>query len=287
MPEFSRRESWFTKVNFVIDAWSQPCNAPWYLYVETMKPAALRAFITLISFGWGDVVRGGLRPKALGLRRTGKRKPKPSPYRPRLPEIGNWLGKNIPGSDELRGKHYSNGYQNLWRVDNKIQAVLFWWLIADVTIDFLFEWTSLLYEQPVCQPQAGSFAYSRVGTSVFGANGWHNTAWSIFEYEDPFPSWQATFGNAGPNGCTVAAAATVEQRPGQPKPNSIQFRIVKKDTNEVVSLSRKTDFGSATSMAGLIKGAVPGNIQFQVQHFVGGSGFYNMTDGDIVGIETV
>ena len=86
----------FDKVNYVIDAWSCPCEAPWYIYVETLKPALLTAFITLATFGWDDVARGYFRPRGLG-RRTSKRggRGKGGGGRSRgIPEFGDMICKN-------------------------------------------------------------------------------------------------------------------------------------------------------------------------------------------------
>ena len=142
----------FDKVNFVIDSWTTGCDAPWYIYIETMKPALLAAFITLITFGWDDVLRGYLRPRGLHPRRTGKRKGKWSRRVPRFPELGDLIGSNIPGAEEVKGKRWSTPMKTLWRIDSAMQAIMFAWLVVEVAEDFAFEWTSLLYESYWCLP---------------------------------------------------------------------------------------------------------------------------------------
>ena len=134
MPKPPGDPDYFDKVNYVIDAWARPCEAPWYVYINTLKPAALEAFITLISFGWGDVARGFARPPGLGRRRTGKRKGKWRRAIPRFPEIGNMIGNQIPGAKSMQGIKYGTVGRFLWRIDTTLQAGLFYWLVADVTI---------------------------------------------------------------------------------------------------------------------------------------------------------
>jgi len=127
MPRPNIDEDSFDKINFVIDSWTTGCEAPWYVYIETMKPAALEAFIVLISFGWADVVRGAFRPKGLG-RRTGKKKGKWGKYKPGFPEVGNTLGKSLPFAEQLDDYiKWSNGFKTLWRIDNLMQAAFFMW----------------------------------------------------------------------------------------------------------------------------------------------------------------
>ncbi|KKL13405.1 hypothetical protein LCGC14_2526070, partial [marine sediment metagenome] len=79
-----------------------------------MKPALLAAFITLITFGWDDVLRGYFRPRGLYKRRTGKRKGKFVRRIPRFPEIGNELGTHLPGASEVKGTKWSNLGKTLW-----------------------------------------------------------------------------------------------------------------------------------------------------------------------------
>ena len=69
MPTHRIKRDFFEKTNFVIDSWAQPCEAPWYIYIETLWPALLEAFITLMLFGWDDVARGYFRPKQKRRRR--------------------------------------------------------------------------------------------------------------------------------------------------------------------------------------------------------------------------
>ena len=95
---------YFDKVNFVTDAWTQACEAPWYIYVSTLKPALLAAFITLLTFGWDDVLRGYARPPDRhSRRRSGKRgKGKRRGVRG-IPEMGEAMGRHLPGSTAVKG----------------------------------------------------------------------------------------------------------------------------------------------------------------------------------------
>src|SRR5690606_41018058 len=54
-----------------------------------------------------------------------------------------------PASDLER--KVSQGVRALWFIDGVIQRLLWWWLVIDLTTDFLYEWTSLVNESIYCR----------------------------------------------------------------------------------------------------------------------------------------
>jgi len=276
---------YFDKVNYVIDAWSRPCNAPWYIYVECLKPAALEAFITFISFGLGDVARGFARPRGLNKRRSGKRKGKWSKFRPRFPEIGNMLGGALPGSEQVKGRRWSTAGKALWRIDGVAQRFLFWWLVADITIDFAFNFTSCLYETRWCEASSkGRFSWQKGLVEVAAPDIWNNMAFIDLDYQFPNPFWNTTFGDTGPNGATIAFALDYEPLfPGAP-PTSYETRLIDRDTGEVWGTSGPTLPDVDDRAIAIISFPVPPNRKFRVQLFPAG-GWARATDGAITGME--
>ena len=278
----------FDKVNYIIDAWIMGCDAPWYIYVETMKPALLAAFITLITFGWDDVARGYGRPRGLDRRRSGKRKGKWNKARPRFPELGELLGGKLPGASEVKGAKWSDGLKTLWRIDGVMQQVLFWWLVADVTEEFVFAWTSLLMESYWCQDDPpGRFSYRRSGWFAIPQYSWHKPGFGEEDYEEPPPEWFFNQGGTGSNPAQVTAAFRLMQRPGFGKPASLQIRIEDVLTSEVYALSdvAKTDASGDVSVP--VSGLIPANTMFQVRMQMLGASWANYGDGVIVGLEVL
>ncbi len=274
------------KVNFVIDSWSEPCEAPWYIYVETAKPALLCVFITLISFGWGDVLRGFLKPGDTGKRRGRKHRPRKPWLRPRFPEIGNLLGSMIPGSGEAKRANWSSASFFLWRIDDVLQAGLFWWLVADVTLDFAFDWTSLLYDTYWCRASPrGRFSYRRDNIQVLPGGQWWIVTFDEKDYQKAPPSWNVIFGSSGPKGCVAVFAIDVEKRPGQPEPLSIRTRIVKWPTLEVLASTPQQEIPPGGYAQEALKAGIPPDTRFACQAFMTGSPFCNYTRGIVAGIE--
>ena len=255
----------FDKVNYIIDSWSTGCDAPWYIYIETMGPAALEAFIVLISFGWADVLRGALRPKGLG-RRTSKRKGRWNRRLPAFPEVGNTIGKHLPFAEQVEDfAHWGGKTRFLWRIDNLVQAGLFWWLVVDVAEDFVFNWTSLLYEGNNCKdPELGRFSYRNLPMPTKAGNRWNLEAFGTKDYEHAPPAWGFSGGGSGPNGCTVMAAANFAPAPGWPDPGSVAIRVFDQDTGKALLQTgpEEADPSGETSIA--VAGAIGPNIRFQV-----------------------
>ncbi len=228
----------FDKVNFVIDTWVTGCRAPWYIYVETFKPAALTAFIALITFGWGDVLRGMLRPKGLG-RRTSKRKGKWAKRVPAFPEVGNTIGKHLPFAEQVEDfAKWGNSSKFLWRIDTAMQHALFLWLVADIAEEFVFNWTSALYEGQWCnEPAPKGFSHRNDWATTKNGGTWRLIAYASSDYDDPYPSYGFQHGRTGPGGAILAASITWEQIDGYPAPTECKIRIVDRNTRELMEES--------------------------------------------------
>lgn len=275
----------FEKVNFVIESWCQPCNAPWYIYIQTLKPALLAAFITLISFGWDDVLRGYARPPGTG-RRTGKRKGKRRGAKPlRFPELGEMIGDKLPGSSAAKEANWSNGAKTLWRIDSVMQLGLFAWLVADVTEDFAFNWTSALYETRWCQASGlGRFSWQKGLSEIISPGVWNEVAYSDKDYQFPFPNWIVTWGNTGAKGASIGFSLDIEPLiPGAP-PLSYTMQLVDIDTWQVYGEDGPTLPDPDGKAVAIVMADVPRNVRFGVRVFCDGA-WGLATDGAVFGIE--
>ncbi len=269
MPHPPVDPGFFDKVNYVIDSWATPCEAPWYIYVECLHPAALEAFIVLITFGWDDVARGYFRPRGLGKRRTGKRKGKFRKAIPRFPELGELIGENIPGAERQKGKKWSELGKALWRIDGVMQRGLFWWLVVDVTNDFAYNFTSCLYDTHWCRASAlGRFSWSEPTFTAIPGGLWIPLAFTVLDYEFPFPNWVIDFGNAGTTGCTASCAVNWKLSTFGPPASSFQTRLVDLDTGEVYKESGVNHLDPQDQSANIVSGGVGpgGRFQFEAKH---------------------
>jgi len=281
MPPPPVKPGYFDKVNYIIDSWSTFCDAPWYIFIDTMGPAALEAFITLASFGWDDVARGYWRPKGLG-RRWGKRKGRRKGYRRGFPEIGEEIGKRLPGADRVKNRRWGALGKFIWRIDILAQRALFYWLVADVTIDFFYNWTSLLYETVWCkQSGLGRFSWAKPTYQTHAGFTWSVVNIPVMDYQFPPPVWTGTRGSTGAIECTVGAAMNIREKPPFPKPTNFAVRVVERSSQTMLFQTGPIDTKSDGSQSLVTQGKVKPGTTIQVQVYSEPS-FADHGDGFVV-----
>src|SRR5690625_2438711 len=125
---------------------NNPCGAPLYMYVETALPVIGEAIVELLSFGLSDVAIGYFHPKARrgwsrhhkgerDERRRGRDGEKRVRRGEKFPEIGNEIGKRLPGSETVRGLKVNERAWFFWLPVDMLERGLYWFMIADLTAD--------------------------------------------------------------------------------------------------------------------------------------------------------
>lgn len=272
----------FDKVNYIVESFARPCQAPWYIYLETLKPALLTAFIVLITFGWDDVLRGVLRPKGLG-RRTGKRKGKWGKRVPRFPELGETIGKHLPFAEQVDDfAKWGCGTRTLWRIDTAIQMTFFYWLVADVTVDLFYDWNSALFKTRWCEATDwGRFSYENTGWSPIPNDTWKVAGFGSEDYEDAPPSWTFIRGHSGPAGCQAHAALRIKQRLPFDPPQEFRVVIWNEDKDEPFRDFDPCGLNIAGDGAACASAQVPPNTSFQVRCKMSGTPWADIGFGNV------
>lgn len=215
------------KVNAVLKYFENPCDAPWTIYFETALPALGEAIITVLSFGFDDVVRGALRPGGLRSGRHFRGRKGGGGLGRAIPEVGEMLGAMLPGAKAAKQRSVTQGVKNLWLLDGVIQRALWYWLVADVTATFAFEWTSAINESRFCQAQGVGAALSKDhgGVVCFStANAWTTPPIEQIVYQTGFAG--ARFGAHTNNGLPFNAVTELSGVPVPPLPfGSIEMRV--------------------------------------------------------------
>jgi hypothetical protein len=148
------------KVNAIIDFWSNPCDAPWTVYIETLYPAAGRFFLAIIDTSLLDIAREYLRPRA-GLTRGNQRKKGRRRGWRGLPRVdGQMIGRLIPGAQTLAGMEYGANTKFLWQIDGIIQRGLWYVVLIDATTDGFYWWAQGIKEIGFCKPINRPFAFA-------------------------------------------------------------------------------------------------------------------------------
>jgi len=152
----------FDKLSFVWSQLMDPCDAPITVYVaNTIRPAGV-FLLSWFALDIKQIIISAVRPtKAFSRKRSqphGSRgkKGRRGPYKIPGTQIFDWdpnneIGKKLPGADDLRGREISKGIAFLWVIEGAIERLLFWWMVIDLTTNFLFDWLSGVNESEYCQ----------------------------------------------------------------------------------------------------------------------------------------
>ena len=140
------------RLNTIVQFLEFKCQGDWVVYVETALPALGEVALVLLDFGWDDVVRGFLRPYGLRNRlkfRSGtKRKRRKSRFE--IPELGELIGKSLPGAKIIKGRNIGRFQRWLWTIDAVAQRVLWYWMLIDLTSEFLYDWATGIMTSADC-----------------------------------------------------------------------------------------------------------------------------------------
>ena len=212
--------SLYTRVNFIVRMWNNPCDVPWVLYVETLEPAALEAFITLIDFGIADLARNIFRPAGLLIKRRGRH------ARGHRPKITRRIQRKFKPLRKLQDRKIGNGLKWLWIVDTKLQQVLWYFLLADVFSEFLYRWTSGIYctdKSDLISCPGAALGHTDEQT-LLGITGWDSWSWVTVDYERGGASISGPVMNMVDGMWLVAGGGTIEPTGGFP--TNVEVRLV-------------------------------------------------------------
>lgn len=193
-------------INAVTNFVEYGCYPHWTVWVDTFwRPAGILV-IQILSFGWGDILRGYFRPTNIrgigGRTRVPTRGKKNKPGKsgrtrriPRPPEIGNEIGKALPGSTFFQGRKVTGVERAAWVIDGQQQRVLWWWLVADVTEDFVTNWTTAIMESEACaKPNTGQIKVEALASQPVFVDTWSRIfGWSVV-YKSDNVQWDSLAG---------------------------------------------------------------------------------------------
>jgi hypothetical protein len=152
----------FGKWNFIKFFMDDPCDAPYSAYALAMTGAALEAFVALYSLDLGNMFFSALQSgSGINRKRSYKKgalgqKGKPGPGRKKpgkgfsydpSSQIGGALGRFSP----LAKRPLPGPLGILFFVYGVLDFANFWFFFADVIEQFMFRWTSLLWQSQYCQ----------------------------------------------------------------------------------------------------------------------------------------
>jgi len=170
--------------NAITDFIEYGCYPHYSIWIDTLFPALGKVIWQLLFFGLDDVARGYFRPT--NTRGIGRRTRVPirgqknranraarNVLRKGIPEIGEEIGKRLPGSKAIQGRKVSGLQRWFWVIDGVAQRALWYWLIADISEGFVVNWTTAIMESEACKkPDYGTVRARRTSGLTTGADNW-------------------------------------------------------------------------------------------------------------------
>lgn len=213
--------------NGVIDFVEYGCFPHWQVWLDTLWEPLGDLFLELLDFGLGDILRGYFRPNQVrgfgGITRFPDRKKPPAPNRrrppkgfPKFPEIGNEIGKKLPGAEFFAGRKVTGLERWFWQIDMLVQRFLWYWLVADLSADFIVNWTTAIMESEACQkPRGGGVRAVMPSDQILAGDNWSAiTNWNVLQEDPPgcFTSGIIT----PPTGMKTAVSFSADLKAGFP-----------------------------------------------------------------------
>lgn len=166
-------------IRFLIE---NPCGASPWIYLETLLPTIGLAVIDLLSFGLSDVLIGYARPKIRRgwnrfdrgkstTRKGGRDGLKRSSRGFEIPEIGNEIGKHLPGSKFVQSLTDNKLGHLFWLPIDIAERGLYWWMVFDLIKDGIYNWSSEIYKAQCTMGAGGPGFISGRGVGSFGPLG--------------------------------------------------------------------------------------------------------------------
>jgi hypothetical protein len=167
-------KSQINNIRFLIQ---NPCAANPYIYLQTLVPVAGELALSWMSFGLSDILIGYTHPKPRrGWRRSSKeeedrRHTSRDGEKRRLrgksfPELGNEIGKKLPGSNWLRSRQLNQNAFWFWVPVDFAERGLFHFMVVDLARQGISNWSSDIYKHaceyhgPPPGPQGWYAAYT-------------------------------------------------------------------------------------------------------------------------------
>lgn len=149
------------RVNYVVNFWEDPCDAPWTVYIETALPALGQAAITLVEPSPDDVLRAYVKPG--GARSAGRfggflEEEEIAGSEPLLKDTSEMIGEAIPFKARWDNPVLAEDFKYFWIFDGVTQRLLWYWMMADLISQFLFDWTTLINKSEYCSIDRGGSA---------------------------------------------------------------------------------------------------------------------------------
>lgn len=180
--------------NVVTDVIESDCEDKWSLLVTTALPALGAALWLLIVPQPGEILEEYLQPKSLKtgsrggrdakkVRRGKGRSGKIRRLWPRLPDTNKMIANVIPGAEWVRGRRVGTGQRVLFAGIDKLDHVLWYWLLLEAGETFFTRWNTGIMESGQCRRPKGLVVAAEIEESpqIDEAEAMDPAVWTVLD----------------------------------------------------------------------------------------------------------
>ena len=155
---YGAAKQWWNEITNITHT---PCEDKWTVIIETALPAAGDAMYLLLTPSPEEILENYLQPYpsktsrrgAKGDRANKRKRSRSGKVRrswPSVPDVDSWAAAIIPGAEMVKGR--KAGAPTRWAFDaiDRLDRILWWFLIIDVTKTFFNVWSSGMREARFC-----------------------------------------------------------------------------------------------------------------------------------------
>lgn len=191
----TNKKTWTQTLNNIVEIWENPCSPDYSVIVQTAFPAAGKALLFFITPSPIEITRrwlhpklgrktprGGLRTQARNV--VGRGGVVRRAFAGGLIDPAVWIASKIPGKAYFASRTPGYLERLVWAGIDRLEAVLFWFLVVATAEVFLYEWSSGIIESRFCNQQYELVYDSALNTGCQGVeNNIHHACLVPFESE--------------------------------------------------------------------------------------------------------
>lgn len=126
------------ELNYIVNYFFNGCRTPWDVVIETAQEPAGEIALSLLMFGWEDIVKSFWRPKGLRQYRHGRKKRKKGKGGG-LPQINDIIAEGLDPHNDVFGPLHNDNLKIWWELENTIERVSYTIMIWDLIETFAFK----------------------------------------------------------------------------------------------------------------------------------------------------
>lgn len=178
------------KVDFIYSQLVDPCDAPISVWIEKMWVPLGKLVLEWYAFDVQNMIIAFVRPGRAIFGRRGRRhwggrghKSKRGRFWRAIYgvlefDISEFVGKHFPGAKVVRARNVSPGVVQLWLIEGVIERFLFYWMVIDLTTDFVYRWQSAVAQTAWCHARDDAVFVGEVSDyPLIGIVGWQAINW--------------------------------------------------------------------------------------------------------------